>query len=107
MVLGLHQGQTRLRRRIGLRVSGISLTSFLCLYIQTRCLQNNNANIVPLWEKYTLTIREAARYFHIGEKKLRQIVDENPLADFIVMNGNRTMIKRKIFEKYMDDATTV
>lgn len=69
--------------------------------------QNNNANIVPLWEKYTLTIREAARYFHIGEKKLRQIVDENPLADFIVMNGNRTMIKRKVFEKYMDDATTV
>ena len=69
--------------------------------------QNNNANIVPLWEKYTLTIREAARYFHIGEKKLRQIVDENPLADFIVMNGNRTMIKRKIFFFFFYDATTV
>ena len=69
--------------------------------------QNNQTNIVPLWEKYTLTIREAARYFHIGEKKLRRIVDENPMAEFIVMNGNRTMIKRKIFEKYMDDATTV
>ena len=27
---------------------------------------------VPIWEKYTLTIEEAARYFRIGEKKLRQ-----------------------------------
>lgn len=24
---------------------------------------------IPIWEKYTLTIREAAEYFHIGEKK--------------------------------------
>ena len=23
---------------------------------------------VPIWEKYALTIREAAEYFHIGEK---------------------------------------
>ncbi|MCR5802959.1 MAG: excisionase, partial [Clostridia bacterium] len=22
---------------------------------------------MPFWEKYTLTIREAAEYFHIGE----------------------------------------
>ena len=29
---------------------------------------------IPFWERYMLTIREAAEYFHIGEKKLRQIV---------------------------------
>ena len=28
---------------------------------------------VPIWEKYTLTIEEAARYFRIGEKKLRKL----------------------------------
>ena len=28
---------------------------------------------IPFWERYMLTIREAAEYFHIGEKKLRQI----------------------------------
>ncbi|MBQ5519872.1 MAG: helix-turn-helix domain-containing protein [Clostridiales bacterium] len=60
-----------------------------------------------MWEKYTLTIREAARYFNIGEKRLRRIVDENPNADFVVMNGNRVMIKRKIFEKYIDEAGVV
>ena len=62
---------------------------------------------VPYWEKYTLTIREAAEYFHIGEKRLRQIVEENPGADFMIMNGNRVMIKRKLFEKYIDEADAV
>jgi len=33
---------------------------------------------IPTWEKYALTIDEAAAYFHIGEKRLRQIVAENP-----------------------------
>ena len=28
---------------------------------------------VPIWEKYALTICEAALYFRIGETKLRQI----------------------------------
>ena len=62
---------------------------------------------IPIWEKYTLTIREAAEYFHIGEKKIRQIVDENSDADFILMVGNRAMIKRKLFEEYIDLATAV
>ena len=29
------------------------------------------AKDIPVWEKYTLTIEEAARYFRIGEGKLR------------------------------------
>lgn len=62
---------------------------------------------IPIWEKYTLTIREAAEYFHIGEKKMRQIVDENGDADFILMVGNRAMIKRKLFEEYIDLAMAV
>lgn len=62
---------------------------------------------IPIWEKYTLTIREAAEYFHIGEKKMRQIVEENDHADFILMVGNRAMIKRKLFEQYIDVATVV
>ena len=50
---------------------------------------------IPYWEKYMLTLREAAEYFHIGEKKMRQIADENMDAPFILENGNRVMIKRK------------
>jgi len=62
---------------------------------------------IPFWEKYTLTIREAAEYFHIGEKKLRQLVDENQDADYVLMVGNRAMIKRKRFEEYVDLATVI
>ena len=44
---------------------------------------------VPIWEKYTLTIEEAARYFRIGEKKLRKLVEENPDAGWLIMNEPR------------------
>ena len=58
--------------------------------------------IVPIWEKYSLTIEEAAAYFRIGENSIRQILNENIDADFWFWNGNRKQIKRKLFEKYMD-----
>ena len=54
---------------------------------------------VPIWEKYTLTIDEAAKYFRIGENKLRKLAEENPAAGWVIMNGNRIQIKRKQFEK--------
>ena len=62
---------------------------------------------IPYWERYMLTIREAAEYFHIGEKKMRQIVEDYEGTDFIIMNGNRAMIKRKCFERFWDSATVV
>ncbi len=62
---------------------------------------------IPYWEKYMLTLREAAEYFHIGEKKLRQIVDENMDASFILTSGNRIMIKRKLFEEFLDSSSVI
>ena len=65
------------------------------------CTKRTVSNI-PLWEKYTLTIEEAARYFRIGENKLRKIAEENLDAKWILMNGNRIQIKRKLFEEYLE-----
>lgn len=62
---------------------------------------------IPYWEKYMLTLREAAEYFHIGEKKMSQIVEENMDAKFLLENGNRVMIKRKLFEEYLNDASVI
>lgn len=62
---------------------------------------------IPYWEKYMLTLREAAEYFHIGEKKMRQIVDENAKADFLLTSGNRVMIKRKLFEEYLNTSSVI
>lgn len=57
---------------------------------------------IPVWEKYTLTIEEAARYFRIGEGKLRRLASEMPPPDWVVMNGNRVQVKRKAFERFID-----
>ncbi len=62
---------------------------------------------IPIWEKYTLTVREASEYFHIGEKRLRQIIEENNSADFLILNGNRVMIKRKHFERFIDESSII
>ena len=32
---------------------------------------------VPPWERYTLSVEEAAAYFRIEENKLRRIISEN------------------------------
>ncbi|HBG7262678.1 TPA: excisionase [Clostridioides difficile] len=66
----------------------------------------NNTD-VPIWEKYTLTIEEASKYFRIGEKKLRKIAEENQTASWIIMNGNRVQIKRKQFEKIIDSLDVI
>ena len=34
-----------------------------------------NNNDIPVWEKYTLTIEEASKYFRIGENKLRRLAE--------------------------------
>ena len=57
---------------------------------------------IPNWERYTLTIEEASKYFRIGENKLRRLAEENKNANWLIMNGNRIQIKRKQFEKIID-----
>lgn len=67
----------------------------------------SNAQGIPVWEKYTLTIEEASKYFRIGEKKLRKIAEENQTASWVIMNGNRVQIKRKQFEKIIDSLDVI
>ena len=57
---------------------------------------------IPIWERYTLTIEEASKYFRIGENKLRRLAEENKNANWLIMYGNRIQIKRKQFEKIID-----
>lgn len=44
---------------------------------------------VPIWEKYTLTIEEAAKYFRIGEKSCANWRRKTQTPTGCV-NGNRT-----------------
>ena len=67
----------------------------------------NKENNVPLWQKYTLTITEASEYFNIGEKKIRQIIQANDTADFILNNGVKVLIKRIKFEQFIDSVSSL
>lgn len=64
-------------------------------------------NQVPIKDKFCLTIDEAAAYFNIGEKKLRQIVTENLHSDFVIQNGVKYLIKRKRFEIFLDEISAI
>lgn len=56
---------------------------------------------LPIWEKVLLTIEEAAAYSNIGVNKIREISND-PRCPFILYNGNRRLIKRREFEKYLE-----
>lgn len=66
---------------------------------------------VPIWEKYALTIPEAATYFEIGEQTLRSLIQQEEYNSsqkkFYFKVGAKTVIKRKIFEEYLDHATSL
>lgn len=59
-------------------------------------------NAVPIWNKYLLSIEEAASYFHIGVNKMHRLVSQNMHAPWVLWNSNRALIKRKTFEEYIE-----
>jgi len=62
---------------------------------------------VPIWKKYSLSIPEAAEYYGIGEKRLRQIAYMNTGANYLLEIGTHIRFKRRLFEEYLDMASVV
>ncbi len=60
---------------------------------------------IPIWERYTLTIEEASKYFRIGENKLRRLAEENKNANWLIMNGNRIQIGKEQMPCQKKDVT--
>ena len=65
--------------------------------------------MVPIWEKYMLTVDEAVQYFGIGEKKIRMLISENADSDycFTVQVGNKSLINRRKFEEFLNQTTAL
>lgn len=61
---------------------------------------------VPIWEKYCLTLEEAAAYFGIGVNKLREMSDE-PNCQFVIFNGSKRLIKRRKLEENLVDTDVI
>lgn len=61
---------------------------------------------VPIWEKANLTFEEAAAYFGIGINKLRDLTSGDT-CPFVLWVGSKRLIKRRMFEKYLETAFSV
>lgn len=61
---------------------------------------------VPIWEKYSLTLEEAAAYFNIGINKLRKMTDDSKCM-FVIFNGTKRLIKRQQLEEYLSSIDVI
>lgn len=55
---------------------------------------------VPIWHKTNLTISEAAAYSNIGLNKLREMTESED-CNFVLWVGNKRLIKRVLFDRYL------
>lgn len=61
---------------------------------------------VPIWEKIALTLEEAAAYSNVGINRIREITN-NENCPFVLFVGSKRLIKRKPFEKYLEQAFSI
>jgi len=61
---------------------------------------------IPWWMKLNLTIEEAAEYSGIGESTLRNRINTE-MYDFVLNVGRKKLIKRKMFEQYLEKITVI
>lgn len=60
----------------------------------------NTENNVPIHQKLTLTIREAAAYSNIGINKIEYLLKQ-PNCPFVLYVGNKKLVKRREFEDFI------
>lgn len=68
----------------------------------------NNPKVerVPIYQKMTLTIREAAEYSNIGINKIDSMLKQ-PGCPFVLYIGTRKLVKRREFEKFISEKAVI
>ena len=61
---------------------------------------------VPIWEKSHLTVDEAAAYSGVGRNKIRELSDKAD-CNFVLWVGSKRLIKRKLFDEFLDDSYSI
>ena len=61
---------------------------------------------VPIWEKSNLTLEEAAAYSGIGIGKLREITNDERCR-LVLWVGNKRLIKRRLFDEYIESCYSI
>lgn len=69
-------------------------------------MDNSKINI-PIWQKATMTVNEAAAYSSIGVNKIYELTN-NPLCSFVLFIGDKKrLIKRHEFEKFLEQSVEI
>lgn len=76
----------------------------VCMYEDLN--NNTKKEYVPIWHKVLLTLNEAAELFNIGINKLREMTSEKE-CKFVLFNGNKRLIKREAFSRYLAEAYSI
>lgn len=63
--------------------------------------KNIKKDEVPIWEKSNLTLEEASAYSGVGVNKIREISNEEK-CPFVLWVGSKRLIKRKLFDEYIE-----
>lgn len=61
---------------------------------------------IPIWEKSNLTLEEASLYSGIGINKLRQLTNDSN-CKFVLWVGSKRLIKRKMFDSYIEKTYSI
>ncbi len=64
--------------------------------------QSRRKIVVPVWEKANLTLEEAAAYSGIGIHQLRDLSNAKR-CHFVLFVGSKRLIKRKLFDAWIED----
>ena len=61
---------------------------------------------VPIYQKVTLTIKEAAEYSNIGINRIETML-KKPNCPFVLFVGTRKLVKRREFEEFIRENVVI
>jgi len=67
---------------------------------------NHEIQNVPISQKLTLTVKEAAEYSNIGINKIESML-RTPNCPFVLYVGVKKLVKRREFEQFISQKITI
>ena len=61
---------------------------------------------ISIKDKPMLTIEEAAMLYNIGQRKLRELTDDNH-CNYVLFVGRKKLIKKKQFDDYLSKTYSI
>lgn len=69
--------------------------------------EDQNPICIPVWQKYILSVEEAAEYFGMDEEKIVDLMEDYPGSNWIITIDGVLMVKRKLFAQFLDCVSAI